>query len=149
MMYFEVKRLDLKWSCHREKRELWDMMEILTNASVVIIMQCLNGSNSPVVHFKLMQCYMSMINQKKKKSKKSQNETKKTPSNTELACMPHLPDLPPSPAEKVSQRKQIPVLVFEGRTKWSWAGRQEVNGKSTGHRLCKGTLHTLWISSSK
>lgn len=52
--------------------------------------------------------------------------------------LPH----PPSSAENVSQRKQIPVAVFEEKTKWSLAGKQEGNGKSTEHREQAMLRHT-------
>lgn len=40
------------------------MMEVLANATVVIILQYINVSNE---HLKLPQCYMSIISQPKKK----------------------------------------------------------------------------------
>lgn len=53
-----------------------------------------------------------------------------------------LPHLPPITAEKSSHMKQIPALVFKERTKGSWAGIQEGNGKSTRHREETGQRHT-------
>ena len=41
------------------------MIEVLTKAMVIIIMQYTNGSNQYAVYPKLTQCYMSIISQKR------------------------------------------------------------------------------------
>ena len=42
------------------------MLEVLANATVVIILQYIKVSNQHVVHLKLTQCCMSIISQLKK-----------------------------------------------------------------------------------
>ena len=41
------------------------MVKVLTNATEVIILQCIKVSNQHVVHLEPIQCYMSIISQQK------------------------------------------------------------------------------------
>ena len=45
----------------KKKWWLYDMMEVLDNAMVIIILQCISVSNQHIVHIKLTSCYMSII----------------------------------------------------------------------------------------
>lgn len=90
--------------------------------------------------------YISIEKRGKNKKDVRKKERRYSPILSLSGVKPHLP---PTCNEKVSQRKQIPVLVFEERTKWNLAGRQQGNGKPAGHRLRRDTLYTLQILSSK
>lgn len=59
IIYFKVaERLDLKCSHYRIEWELHDVMEVLANATVIIILCYVNVSNQWVVHLKRIQCYV-------------------------------------------------------------------------------------------
>lgn len=50
----------------QNEMKLLHVMEVLTNAAVVIILQYINLSNQPLgVHLKLIQCYIFIISQLK------------------------------------------------------------------------------------
>lgn len=56
----------------KKKRQLYEVMEVLTNSIVVIILQYIHVSNQQVVHLKLTQrlCYYISIKLRGKKKKK-------------------------------------------------------------------------------
>lgn len=82
---------------------------------------------------------------KKKNNKKLSEENKEDRVQAVLSLLggkSQMLHLPPIFAEKFSHMKQISSLVFKERTKGSWAGVQEGNGKSTRHSEQTGQRHT-------
>lgn len=58
-----LKELIVNVLITKTKRQLCDMMEVLSNTVLVIILQYISGSNQHIAHLQLTQCHMSIISQ--------------------------------------------------------------------------------------